>query len=72
LKTQGISPLQLKRLPKAKHIFTHIEWHMTGYLVTAAEAAETGDIIWASRAKLMEQYTIPTAFKSYLERFLNL
>ena len=72
LKMQGISPLQLKRLPKAKHIFTHIEWHMTGYLVTAAEAAEISGFIWANRAELMEQYTIPTAFKSYLERFLNL
>ena len=72
LKTQGISPLQLKRLPKAKHIFTHIEWHMTGYLVTVEETGEISNFIWANRAELMEQYTIPTAFKSYLERFLNL
>lgn len=72
LKTLGVCPLQVKRLPKAKHIFTHIEWRMTGYLVSAEEAVETSGLIWANRTELMEQYTIPTAFKSYLDRFLSM
>lgn len=35
----GFSPLRIKRLPEAKHIFTHKEWHMIGYEILADELA---------------------------------
>ncbi len=32
LEKKGLSPISLVKLKKSKHIFTHIEWHMSGYL----------------------------------------
>ena len=31
----GLSPLRIRPLPHARHIFTHIEWEMTGWQVLA-------------------------------------
>ena len=33
----GFGPLRIKKLPPAKHIFTHKEWHMTAWEVFADE-----------------------------------
>ncbi len=72
LKTWGLRVLGTEQLPKSKHIFTHIEWHMTGCLVTVGDAADSGGLVWASRAELLETYTLPTAFKSFLTYFLEI
>lgn len=32
----GFDPVHIRRLPDAKHIFTHVEWRMRGYLVKLA------------------------------------
>jgi len=51
---------------QAKHIFTHIEWHMA--LRTAQ--AETNQLpdgwVWASAAELEEKYAVPNAFDGAL------
>lgn len=51
-------------LTDAKHIFTHIEWHMHGYLIPA-EALREG-VVSASPEEIREQYCIPSAFRAYL------
>ena len=30
-KSIGLAPIRVKKLRNAKHIFSHIEWHMTAY-----------------------------------------
>ena len=30
VKSEGLSPIRIQELPAAKHIFSHIEWHMAG------------------------------------------
>jgi len=72
LKTWGVSPEQIELLPPSKHIFTHIEWRMTGYLVFAAPPTESNRFVWAERRELIEQYTLPAAFKSFFDKFLGL
>lgn len=65
-------------IDKAKHIFTHKEWHMTAYDVLldpaynpkekSKEATEDFDIsqmIPASLEDIQEQYSIPSAFRKY-------
>lgn len=32
----GFDPVHIRKLPDAKHIFTHVEWRMQGYLVKLA------------------------------------
>ena len=33
----GCRPTGLTRSLKCRHVFTHVEWHMTGYYITCAE-----------------------------------
>lgn len=39
---RGLQPLRVEPLPVAKHIFSHVEWHMTGYMIRVADMGETG------------------------------
>ena len=39
---RGLQPLRVEPLPEAKHIFSHVEWHMTGYMIRVADMGETG------------------------------
>ena len=52
------------RAPDAKHIFTHIEWHMTGY--TAECLYPTEDFVWKSAEEILSDYAIPSAFRAYV------
>ena len=40
-KSIGLMPIRVKKLETAKHIFSHIEWHMTGYEVMVDELEKT-------------------------------
>ena len=52
-------------LPAAKHIFTHIEWLMSGVqLHVPAQSAPAG-YVWANREQLRTAYTLPGAFRAY-------
>ncbi len=70
-KSLGLTPVRVKKLRKAKHIFSHVEWHMTGYeiLVDELEKSEGKDIIFAGKDELEEKYPMPSAFEPYLEAF---
>ena len=52
-------------LPAAKHIFSHIEWHMNGILLHLPAQSAPAGCVWASREALQAEYTLPGAFKSY-------
>ncbi len=62
-KEQGLKPLRAESLGNGKHVFTHVEWRMTGYRI-ACEAAD-GSCVWATSEEIAEAYSIPTAFKTY-------
>lgn len=32
----GVTPLHIQALPPYKHIFSHVEWHITGYAIKIA------------------------------------
>ena len=54
-------------LPKAKHVFTHVEWHMTGWRVELAQRdGLQGDWHWTSDAQRGEGYAVPSAYRAYL------
>lgn len=73
----ALLPVPFKRVGKegeilatkqAKHIFTHVEWHMTGYLVRADKSdAYDPQFIWATAAEIEENYALPSAFKAFKE-----
>ena len=74
IKELGLIPIRIRQLPAAKHIFTHREWHMTGYLVRVDELTEmepgkkTQDIIFVDPEETRTGYPIPSAFAAYAEQ----
>lgn len=56
----------LSSLAPARHIFSHIEWQMTGFLArTEAAPLPSDDWRWADCRALREEYAVPSAFKTY-------
>ncbi len=71
LNENGIEDYEMELLGEAKHIFSHIEWHMLGYRIHILQKGhELGleDIVWADKEQIQEQYALPTAFQAYRER----
>lgn len=66
-KSIGLAPVFVKELPTAKHIFSHIEWHMTGYAVRVDELEKncTEQMIFAHPEEIQNTYSIPAAFEKY-------
>ena len=56
LACEGIEPL-----PAAKHIFSHIEWRMSGYSVCVGSAEAPTGCVWASREQLQNEYCMLSA-----------
>ena len=65
LSDRGVSAAEITKIGKAKHIFTHLEWHMTGYFVRFAGNIEI-DAIFASPDEIRTEYAIPSAFQFFL------
>lgn len=65
LSALGLSIEELTPLPAATHIFTHVQWDMTGYLVRVQAAPAPADCHWVSREDLGARYALPSAFKAY-------
>ena len=76
LRDKGLSPIRIERLPDAKHVFSHKEWHMVAYAVRIDELLEKGidteeDYLFIHPKETEERYPIPSAFFAYTE-YLNI
>lgn len=71
----GFRPLRIQPLEAAKHIFSHVEWHMIGYELKLEEEELASEeqkqmrkkegILFADAKRIRESYAIPTAFGAY-------
>lgn len=59
-----IEQKSLHPLPLAKHIFTHIEWHMSGYALSIPHQPEQ-EWLWVD-AVGQQEVAVPSAFAKYL------
>ncbi len=66
LASQGITPVSVRPLEKATHIFTHVEWHMIGYAVECTAPAPA--FLWKSAEEIRTDHAIPTALRAYSEK----
>ena len=55
---------QVEALPAAKHIFSHVEWHMKGYRVTL-EKGIPERYLAVDKGRLQSDYALPNAFGRY-------
>ena len=62
LRQWGLRPVtSLCQTPPAKHVFTHVEWRMTGW--SCQVDREGGDFSWADEKALKRDYPLPSAFR---------
>ena len=48
----------------ARHVFTHVEWHMEGWRLDLKRPLP--GLTWETAAEIRSRYSIPTALKAYL------
>lgn len=76
--SSGYDISDIVKLKKVKHIFTHIEWDMNGYLVSVkpdsssiaeskAKYESLPGIRWVGIEELEKQYALPSAFRTYYQ-----
>ncbi len=58
----GVSLSDIRPLCAAKHIFTHLEWHMTGL---CACTEDDGYFTWVTQRQLEQEIALPSAFRVY-------
>ena len=60
-----------EELPEAKHIFSHVEWHMRGIRIRLTAPVQApadggmGELIFADKGELWTRYPLPGAFAAY-------
>ncbi len=72
----GFSPIRIQSLSRAKHVFTHVEWHMSGYLVLVKEEPELPGpkgkgILFPAAGEILRNYPIPSAFSAYTQKIFE-
>lgn len=65
VKEQGFSPIRIQKLEDSKHIFSHIEWHMTGYVIRIEEPKQLEGYLFVDPEQTRKEYSIPSAFSAY-------
>ncbi len=67
-KDLGLSPLGAREMGSAKHIFTHLEWHMKGFLLPC-EKKGGENLVFATEEELQQRYAVASAFR-YFKNFI--
>lgn len=77
VKQLGLIPVSVTKTKPAKHIFTHIEWHMNGYEIPVIpdssytnpdERLSAGNMAFFSPEELKHRIALPSAFAAFQYR----
>ncbi len=60
----GVHPKNIRKTVARTHIFTHVQWNLTGCYL---DCGEEGDFLWVTREELEEKIGLPTAYRQFLE-----
>lgn len=76
VKQMNFAPIRIQKLEDAKHIFSHVEWHMNGYAILVEEAdmsdmKKNEEIFFVDAEDANERYAIPSAFVAYV-KYMNI
>lgn len=63
LAAQGVPVGEFSPGPGAKHVFSHVEWHMGSWVAQNVE--EVPGFVWVTREELRREYALPSAFKAF-------
>jgi A/G-specific adenine glycosylase len=62
---RGVAVRDVYRQVEKKHIFTHIEWKMTGFYLETSE--KSSEFVWMNKDEINEKAALPTAFRQFWE-----
>ena len=65
LESWGIRPETTGHGGAGKHIFSHIEWHMTALTVETDTETLPEGWVWAGAEELEQDYAVPNAFRAF-------
>ena len=66
VKEMGLLPMRIQELEEAKHIFSHIEWQMAGYVIKVAQLEEDDSgLLFLEAEDCIQNYPVPSAFERY-------
>ena len=60
----GADPIELTKCSRKNHIFTHVEWHMTGYYIQCRTACPP--FTWVCDTQRSDRVALPTAFRQFI------
>ena len=66
----GVPLLSCEACGSARHVFSHVEWQMEGWLAECEK--ELPGYTWLDRATIRREYSIPTAFRTYQKKMMDL
>lgn len=66
---EGLTILSRSDAGSAKHVFTHVEWHMRGLWLDCA--GETPGLTWVTPEEIRFSYALPTALRAFKEKILR-
>ncbi|MBQ3509273.1 MAG: A/G-specific adenine glycosylase [Peptococcaceae bacterium] len=61
----GVKPVSVDKVLPGKHIFSHVEWHMTCYYLQCENQSDL--FVWADENAMNTQIALPTAFRIFRE-----
>ena len=75
IEQKGFTALRVRPIGEARHLFSHIEWRMTGYEIRIAPDRERQEgagekeekWIFAGNSEIADKYAVPSAFSVYLK-----
>ena len=65
----GLVPREVFRQVQRRHIFTHIQWEMTGIYLEVNEPG--GNYNWFAAEQIRQEAALPTAFRQFWEEIEN-
>lgn len=64
----GLEKFSAVPIGKAKHLFTHVEWDMEGYLIEVDQPLAIAQSQWVTLEDLQHRFALPSAFKYYKKK----
>ncbi|MBQ4472804.1 MAG: A/G-specific adenine glycosylase [Lachnospiraceae bacterium] len=67
LRERGLFPEEVRMLPDAKHVFSHVEWRMRAYEARFSETAGPAELLWTTKEEREGGYALASAFDAFRE-----
>ncbi|MBO4649105.1 MAG: A/G-specific adenine glycosylase [Lentisphaeria bacterium] len=69
LNARTLEPVRLRKTAPHQHIFTHLEWHMTGWFALCRR--ESPDWVWTTPEECRTRYSLPGAFNGFKSEWMT-